>query len=99
MLENSLPALSEEGFSLLQRKRPTSHRLRYRRETRSPLQTSAFRLIPKRLRTDNDENLAVSVARRSQLLIDIANEVWPLLLDVHLPSAQKFEAISSSLVG
>ncbi|CAL1141474.1 unnamed protein product [Cladocopium goreaui] len=75
----------------------TQSMLRYRRETRSPLQTSAFRLIPKRLRTDNDENLAVSVARRSQLLIDIANEVWPLLLDVHLPSAQKFEAISRAI--
>eukprot|EP00435_Cladocopium_sp_Y103_P019474 s3_g4.t1 len=75
----------------------TQAMLRYRRETRSPLQTSAFRLIPKRLCKDNDENLAVSVARRSQLLIDIANEVWPLLLDVHLPSAQKFAAISRAI--
>ena len=45
MLENSLPALSEEGFSLLQRKRPTSHRLRYRRE-------NAFAIADLRLSLD-----------------------------------------------
>ena len=70
-------------------------RLRYRRETRQPLQTSAFLNIPERLLEDNDENLALNVARRSQRLIDIAKEVWPILQNGELSSSEKFEQISS----
>ena len=70
-------------------------RLRYRRETRQPLQTSAFLNIPERLLEDNDENLALNVARRSQRLIDIATEVWPILQNGELSSSEKFEQISS----
>ena len=51
--------------------------LRYRLETRRPLQTGAFRIIPERVCSDNDENLARNVCKRTCTLIGLAQEIFP----------------------
>eukprot|EP00434_Breviolum_minutum_P029252 symbB.v1.2.025874.t1/scaffold2543.1/size76562/6 len=102
-LEAQLPYLQTKQFWTSPRRyfdddgEITQSMLRYRRETRQPLQTSAFLNIPERLLEDNDENLALNVARRSQRLIDIAKEVWPILQNGELSSSEKFEQISRTI--
>ena len=72
-------------------------RMKYRRETHLPLQTGAFLSIPERLLEDNDENLVINVARRTQRLLDIAMEIWPTLQNPNLSNAEKFQQISRIL--
>ncbi|CAK9097698.1 Nicotinamide phosphoribosyltransferase [Durusdinium trenchii] len=72
----------------------TQSMMKYRRETHLPLQTGAFLSIPERLLEDNDENLVINVARRTQRLLDIAMEIWPTLQNPNLSNAEKFQQIS-----
>eukprot|EP00927_Polykrikos_kofoidii_P003581 TRINITY_DN11436_c0_g1_i1.p1 TRINITY_DN11436_c0_g1~~TRINITY_DN11436_c0_g1_i1.p1 ORF type:complete len:882 (-),score=157.69 TRINITY_DN11436_c0_g1_i1:297-2942(-) len=53
--------------------------LKYRRKTGLPLQTGAFRIIPERVCHDDDENLVRNICRRSIALIDVAEQVFPLI--------------------
>eukprot|EP00746_Dinoflagellata_sp_MGD_P066907 gnl/MRDRNA2_/MRDRNA2_27656_c0_seq1.p1 gnl/MRDRNA2_/MRDRNA2_27656_c0~~gnl/MRDRNA2_/MRDRNA2_27656_c0_seq1.p1 ORF type:complete len:454 (+),score=63.78 gnl/MRDRNA2_/MRDRNA2_27656_c0_seq1:56-1417(+) len=52
--------------------------LKYRRSGKQ-LQTGAFRIIPKRLCDDDDQNLVRSICQRSSALINLAFELYPLL--------------------
>ena len=71
--------------------------LEFRRRTRQPLQTGAFRSIPQRLCPDDDENLVRNVARRTRTLLEIAEKVWPVIQDHSLSSSEKFHLISGTI--
>jgi len=53
--------------------------LAYRRRTHAPLQTGAFRIIPRRLVTDDDTNLVRNISLRNIELTKCAEEVWPIV--------------------
>lgn len=53
----------------------------YRQQTGKPLQTGAFRIIPKRLCTDDDENLARNLCVRTCALISLASNIYPLIFN------------------
>lgn len=101
--EVQLPHLSKESFW----EDPASHfelkadlwksMLEYRQRTRSPLITAAFRCIPHRLREDDDENLVHDIAVRTQTLLTVAKNVWPILNDTSKSVSVKFNEISSEL--
>ena len=75
----------------------TQSMLAYRRAGRQAMQTSAFRAIPKRLSPDDDVNLARNIALRTRGLLEIAEEVWPILQKRKLKSLDKFEKISKTI--
>jgi len=68
--------------------------LMYRRHTRQPLQTLAFRCIPARLCEDDDENLVRNIVLRTQTLLGVAERVWPIVGDDSKNAAVKFGEIS-----
>lgn len=69
--------------------------LEYRRGPGKPaLQTGAFRMIPDRLTHDNDENLVQNICNRTQTLLRVADEVWPI---VHDNQPNKFTRISDKI--
>eukprot|EP00435_Cladocopium_sp_Y103_P055308 s80_g18.t1 len=75
----------------------TRSMLQYRRKTRQPLQTSAFLAIPERLCPDDDENLARNVAMRTRTLLEVAENVWPIVHNEKLTSLEKFQEISKTI--
>lgn len=75
----------------------TRSMLSYRKKTGQPLQTSAFLAIPERLCQDDDENLAQNVAQRTRTLLEVAEQLWPILRDHSLSSLEKFEQISRAI--
>ncbi|CAE7547877.1 NAMPT [Symbiodinium sp. CCMP2592] len=75
----------------------TRSMLSYRKKTGQPLQTSAFLAIPERLCQDDDENLAQNVAQRTRTLLEVAEQLWPILRDDRLSSVEKFEQISRAI--
>ena len=68
--------------------------LEYRRTTKAPLQTGAFRCIPMRLVRDNDENLVINIARRTKTLLEVAEKLWLIINDGSTSSSEKFSGIS-----
>ncbi|CAE7208815.1 NAMPT [Symbiodinium natans] len=75
----------------------TQSMLSYRKKTGHPLQTSAFLAIPERLCQDDDENLAKNVAQRTRTLLEVAEQLWPILHNSSLASVEKFEEISRTI--
>ena len=69
--------------------------LEYRRTTKAPLQTAAFRCVPARITDDPDENLVINIARRTQTLLEVAAKVWPMIQDRSTSSVDKFINISA----
>jgi hypothetical protein len=69
--------------------------LKYRLETKAPLLTTCFRMIPIRLLEDNDENLVRNVVIRTGRLIALAEKVFPIVKDETLSAASKFGQIST----
>lgn len=80
-----LPHLQREGFwadpvAAFEAGGPLEREmLDYRVATQLPLQTNAFRAIPKRLCDDGDLNLVRNITNRTQALLRVGAEVWPLL--------------------
>ena len=68
--------------------------LEYRRTTKAPMQTGAFRCIPMRLVRDNDENLVIDIARRTQTLLEVSEKLWLIINDGSTSSSEKFGGIS-----
>ncbi|CAE8637516.1 unnamed protein product [Polarella glacialis] len=69
--------------------------LDYRRKTGKPLLTLCFRMIPERTLKDNDANLVRSILVRTQRLLKVAEDIWPVLKDSRKNATQKFTQISS----
>ncbi|CAE8728379.1 unnamed protein product, partial [Polarella glacialis] len=88
--ENPLSQFAENG-------RVTKSMLEYRRRTKQPLQTMAFRCIPARLCEDNDENLVRNIANRTQILLEVAEQVWPIVCDSAKSPEANFEQISREI--
>jgi len=101
--EAQLPLMREEKFwrdpvaQFADNGPVTMAMLAYRRKTRHPLQTSAFLAIPERLCQDDDENLARNVAMRTRTLLEVAENVWPIVHNQNLTSLEKFEEISKTI--
>ena len=101
--EAQLPYLLKEKFwenpkdSFADNGAVTQAMLRYRLTTRQPLQTSAFRSIPARLCQNNDENLVINLARRTRLLLDIAEQIWETLQDPSVSGAARFHRLSKTI--
>jgi len=82
-----LAAFAEEGpLELAMR--------RYRKTTRQPLLTLAMRMIPDRLLEDDDDNLVRSIVLRTQKLLAIAENAWPVINDTGKTAEAKFAEIS-----
>jgi len=69
--------------------------LKYRLETKGPLLTTCFRMIPVRLLEDNDENLVRNVVIRTGRLLALAEKVFPIVKDEKVSAANKFDRISA----
>jgi len=67
---------------------------RYRKTTRQPLLTLAMRMIPDRLLEDDDDNLVRSIVLRTQKLLAIAENAWPVINDTGKTAEAKFAEIS-----
>ena len=68
--------------------------LEYRRTTKAPLQTGAFRCIPMRIVRDNDGNLVINIARRTKTLLEVAEKLWLIINDGSTSSSEKLSGIS-----
>mmetsp|Transcript_70936 Transcript_70936/g.140774 ORF Transcript_70936/g.140774 Transcript_70936/m.140774 type:complete len:944 (-) Transcript_70936:28-2859(-) len=83
-----LAAFAEEG--------PLERAMRhYRKTTRQPLLTLAMRMIPDRLLEDDDDNLVRSIILRTQKLLRVAENAWPVINDLGKTAEAKFADISS----
>ncbi|CAE8680821.1 unnamed protein product [Polarella glacialis] len=88
--KNPLSQFSENG-------QVTKSMLEYRRRTKQPLQTMAFRCIPARLCEDDDENLVRNIALRTRTLLEVAGQVWPIVCDSAKSPEAKFDQISREI--
>jgi hypothetical protein len=71
--------------------------LKYRKKTRAPLLTSAFRAIPNEGLADKDANLVRSITKRSMALVKIAEGAWKILKDRKKTSEHRIAAISNEI--
>ena len=72
--------------------------LKYRRNTKKPLQTAAFRAIPpKELLDDRDANLVRSIINRTRSLLMAAEKIWPYITDNEHNATHKFDEMSRVL--
>lgn len=71
--------------------------LEYRKRTSEPLLTSCFRIIPPRVLKDDTENLVRSITHRTQSLLGLAEETFPILKDKKLSPAEKICKISDKI--
>mmetsp|Transcript_83895 Transcript_83895/g.234166 ORF Transcript_83895/g.234166 Transcript_83895/m.234166 type:complete len:517 (-) Transcript_83895:125-1675(-) len=72
--------------------------MKYRRAG-NVLQTSCFLIIPERLVKDDNENIVQNLLLRTQRLITLADELWPIVQDAKISSEQKFMRISEKISG
>jgi len=72
---------------------------KFRSSTGKALQTSCFLIIPERLLKDDDANLIRNIVLRSQRLIDLANQLWPLVNDTKTSVNEKYDAIKEAILG
>jgi len=72
--------------------------LKFRAEGR-PLQTSCFLIIPERILKDDDQNLVRNIMLRSQRLISLANDLWPLLNNPKISIGEKYTTIKNGILG
>ena len=70
----------------------------YRKNKRKPLLCGAYRQIPPRTLEDDDWNLVRSIAQRTQKLLALAEEIYPILRDEELSPAQKELAIRDKVM-
>jgi len=71
----------------------------FRSSTGKALQTACFLIIPERLLKDDDANLIRNIVLRSQRLIDLANDLWPLVNDAKTSVDEKYDAIKQAILG
>jgi len=65
--------------------------VKYRRTTKRPLLTLCFRMIPERILKDDDANLVRSIILRTQKLVKLADQIFPMLMDGQMSASDKFE--------
>ncbi len=62
------------------------------------LQTNAFLIIPDPLLKDPDENLIINLLRRTQRMIKLSNELWPVMQYAKMKPMDRFMKIRSSIL-
>jgi len=72
---------------------------KFRSTTGKALQTGCFLIIPERILKDDDANLIRNIVLRSQRLIDLANDLWPLVNDAKTSVDEKYDAIKQAILG
>lgn len=72
--------------------------LEYRKRTGLALQTNAFRAIPRRILKDDDENLVRNVMLRTQSLLGLAEQLWPLVKENSLKPEELFARMSKHIL-
>jgi len=58
------------------------------------LQTSCFLIIPERILDDDDANLIRNVVLRTQRIIGLAEQIWPVVQNDKISAADKFDKIA-----
>merc|ERR1719235_1004865 len=71
--------------------------LRYRRQTKKPLITNCFRIIPKRWLKDDDANLVRDIMVRTLKLIEVAEPAFKIVKDDKKKPHQKLAELSQLL--
>jgi len=97
-----LPFIEQESFwkdpiAAFNRKTPMEKAIKAFRAKGHALQTSCFLIIPERLVDDDDENLIINLLARTQRLIQLAEDLWPMVNDTKTSTAEKFETIRSKI--
>jgi len=100
--EIQLPFLKQESFwkdpiAAFNRRTPMEKAIKAFRVKGNALQTSCFLIIPERLVEDNDDNIIINLLLRTQRLIQLADDLWPIVNDTKTSSKQKFETIRSKI--
>lgn len=70
--------------------------LAFRRQGHA-LQTGCFLIIPERILEDDNENLARNIVIRSQRLVELAKDLWPIVQQKKTSAHEKFELISKAI--
>jgi len=68
--------------------------LNYRKKTGNPLITSCFRIIPPRVLKDDDANLVRSIISRTDALLRLSDEAWPVVQHKSMSAADKMKKLS-----
>jgi len=68
------------------------------RATGKALQTSCFLIIPERILADDNKNLVRNICLRSQRLVGLANELWPVVNNKKMSSTAKYDKIKESIL-
>jgi len=97
-----LPFLKQDAFwkdpvAAFNRGKPMEKAIKAFRAKGNALQTSCFLIIPERLVADDDENLIINLLLRTQRLIQLADDLWPVVNDSKTSTAEKFETVRSMI--
>ena len=68
--------------------------LEYRRANQVPLLTSAVRMVPPRVLEDDDHNLVRSITVRTVRLLQVAEEIFPIVQNRRAPASERITEIS-----
>merc|ERR1711933_194535 len=87
LFEVQKPMMKQEGFwkdpcHAFRPGSPMEKAIRVFRQKGNALQTNCFLIIPERLLEDADENLIRNLLLRTQRLIALAQELWPIVSDM-----------------
>jgi hypothetical protein len=73
--------------------------LKWRRKTKRPMLTSAFRQIPERVLEDDDENLCLSICKRTQKLLGLGGRLRETFFSRTLSANEKRDKMSQIVEG
>jgi len=104
LFEVQLPFLKQEAFwkdpvAAFNRNTPMERAIQDFRAKGNPLQTSCFLIIPERLVPDDDENIIINLLLRTQRLIGLAQDLWPLMNEKKGSPSEKFRIIREKING
>jgi len=96
LFERQLPFFRSEAFwkdpkAAFNKGSPMHKMMQTFRADGNAMQTSCFLIIPERLVKDDNENIILNCLLRTQRLLDLAEELWPILNDKKVSAEAKFE--------
>jgi len=103
VFELQLPFLEKNDFwkkpeAAFNRNSPMEKAIRAFRAKGNALQTACFLIIPERLVADDDENIIINLLLRTQRLIGLARDLWPLVNDKKISPESKFNTIKEKIL-
>jgi len=103
LFELQLPFLQKEEFwtkpeAAFDRESPMEIAIRDFRAQGNALQTACFLIIPERLEADDNENIIINLLLRTQRLIGLARDLWPLVNDKKKSAQEKFNTIKEKIL-